>query len=710
MIFHTAVFYSYGYFCTPRNHYKAAPSGTGCRMQTAWLLLAALLAFGAAAQTSREIPEVRVEGHYDNSVGTSNAASEGIVTQRRLENRPLLRPGEVLEFVPGMIVTQHSGDGKANQYFLRGFNLDHGTDFATLVDGMPVNMRSHAHGQGYSDLNFLLPELVDHIHYRKGPYYAEDGDFASAGSARLQLKDRMPQGLALLTAGAYGYQRLIVANSLDLAGRSMLFGFEAAGANGPWENPERLRKISGVLRLSEGSAQNGHSLTAMGYSAKWNSTDQIPLRAVGAGTLNRFGSLDTSDGGETQRYSLSYSMRRQTEGRQLQVSAYLIRSRLDLYSNFTFALDDPVNGDQFRQSERRKVAGFDVSHAWQGLLGGKGSEFRAGLQGRFDRLAPIGLYATVARRTVTTIREDRVGEDSLAVFAEHTLHWSNDLRSIVGLRHDQFRFDVASDRAINSGKVRAGLTSPKISMIYRLGEKIELFGNAGKGFHSNDARGTTQTFAPKTALAVNPVTPLVRTRGAELGLRLEPVAGLQSSMALWRLDLESELVFVGDAGETQPSRASTRRGIEWNNHYALNRWLLLDFDVALSRAHFTQSDPAGDRVPGAIERAVSFGATLADRGPWFGSFQMRYLGSRPLNADNRERSGPTILANARAGYKLTQRVRLTADVFNLFNRKANDIDYFYASRLPGEPAAGVSDRHFHPVEPRSLRLSVQITL
>ena len=296
------------------------------------------------------------------------------------------------------------------------------------------------------------------------------------------------------------------------------------------------------------------------------------------------------------------------------------------------------------------------------------------------------------------------------MYLEHALQWTPALRSIAGLRHDRYRFDVASDRAVNSGNVRAGITSPKLSLIYQPMKNLELFANYGSGFHSNDARGTTQTLAPKTGTTTDPVTPLARTRGAELGLRVEPVSGLQSSVALWRLDLKSELVFVGDAGETQASRASTRRGLEWNNHYVVNRWLLLDLDVALSRARFTQPDPAGDRVPGALERALSFGATIVDRGPWSGNFQMRYLGARPLIEDNSERSGPTILANGRIGYKATQRVRLAVDMFNLFNRKASDIDYFYTSRLPGEPAAGVPGRHFHPVEPRSLRLSVLLTL
>ncbi len=665
------------------------------------------MAVAASAQEAALLPEVTVSGHYDNAISTSDAASEGAVTARLIESRPLLRPGELLEFVPGVIVTQHSGDGKANQYFLRGFNLDHGTDFATFVDGMPVNMRSHAHGQGYTDLNFLIPELVDRIAYRKGPYFAEDGDFASAGSARLGLKNRLPQGLASLTVGERGYRRLLAADSTRVGDKSLLYAVEAAGANGPWENPERLKKLNALLRWSGGTPQNGFSLTAMAYTAKWSSTDQIPRRAVDSGALGRFGAVDATDGGETARYSLSWNLRRQSADTAFEFNAYAMRSRLDLFSNFTYALDDPVNGDQFLQSERRSMAGFDTSHTWFGNAGGFASTTRLGAQGRFDRLSPVGLYATAARSVLSTTREDRIGQGSLGLFVENTLQWHAKFRSIVGLRYDRYRFKVSSDNAANSGQVADGIVSPKLSLIFGPWARTELFANLGRGFHSNDARGTTQTIAPRSGLATTPVTPLVRTRGFELGVRSEAINGLQSSIALWRLDIDSELLFVGDAGETEPSRASSRSGIEWNNRYVAAQWLVFDFDVAFSKARFRSFDPATDlgvHIPGALEKAVSFGVSVRDRGPWSGHLHWRYLGARPLIDDNSVRSAPTSLAHVRVGYRISGSMRVALDVFNLFNRKASDIDYFYESRLRGE-AASVSDVHFHPVEPRTLRLT-----
>ena len=670
--------------------------------------MAASLAAVASAQEVVLPPEVTVSGNYENAISTSDAASEGAVTARLIESRPLLRPGELLEFVPGVIVTQHSGDGKANQYFLRGFNLDHGTDFATFVDGMPVNMRSHAHGQGYTDLNFVIPELVDRIAYRKGPYFAEDGDFASAGSARLALKNRLPQGLAAFTVGERGYRRLLAADSTRVGDTSLLYAVEAGTVDGPWENPERLRRLSALLRLSGGTPQNGFSLTAMAYTAKWNSTDQIPRRAVDNGAVGRFGAVDATDGGDTARYSLSWNLRRQSAEAAFDFNAYAVRSRLDLFSNFTYALDDPVNGDQFLQRERRSLAGFDTSHTWFGNLGGMASTTRLGAQGRFDKLSPVGLYATAARAVLSTTREDRIVQGSLGLFVENTLQWHEKLRSIVGLRYDRYRFGVTSNNAANTGAVADGIASPKLSVIFGPWARTEFFANTGRGFHSNDARGTTQAFAPKSGLATTPVTPLVRTRGFEFGVRSEAFRGLQSSLALWRLDIDSELVFVGDAGETAPSRASRRSGIEWNNRYVVAPWLAFDLDVAWSRARFKSFNPAADlgtNIPGALEKALSFGVSVRDRGRWSGHVHWRYLGARPLIDDNSVRSAPTSLAHARAGYRVSGNTRLMLDVFNLFNRKASDIDYFYESRLRGE-AASVSDVHFHPVEPRALRLTL----
>ena len=670
-------------------------------------------ASGTAAQT---LPAVQVLGNYINSIGSTDAASAGTVTSKLIESRPTLRPAEVLEFVPGVIVTQHSGDGKANQYYLRGFNLDHGTDFATFVDGMPVNMPSHAHGQGYSDLNWLIPELVDRISYRKGPYYAEEGDFSSAGAARIGLFDSLPRGIATITLGQDRYARALVANSNAIGSGQLLYALEAAHNDGPWDNPEKFHRLNGLLRYSFGNDADRSSITAMGYGASWNSTDQIPQRAVGAGLIGRFGAIDPSDGGQTQRYSLSYRNERRYDDGTFKLDLYAIRSRLDLFSNFTFYLEHPadldpagINGDQFEQAEQRKVFGLATSRSWNLKLAGFDTVNTLGLQVRHDRLDPVGLYATAARQRVETTQESVVRETSVGVWAENSTQWLPWLRSVAGLRADRYDFKVASSIAANSGKADASLGSPKLSLVFGPWAKTEYFVNYGNGFHSNDARGATATVTAKPPHdPVEPVTPLVRSKGGELGLRTEVVPGLQSSFALWQLKLGSELVFVGDAGETEASRASRRSGVEWNNHYRAASWLLVDADFAASRARFRGPDPdgVGNYIPGSIDKVASLGITVADRGPWFGQFQLRYFGPRPLIEDDSVRSKSTTLAYLRVGYKITPSLKVALDVFNLFDRKASDIDYYYESRLRGEPVEGVPDIHSHPVEPRRFRLTM----
>ncbi len=671
---------------------------------------AAFAQVAAPATQAPTLPQVTVLGNYDNAVGTSDAASQGTVTAKLIEGRPTLRPAEVLEFVPGVIVTQHSGDGKANQYFLRGFNLDHGTDFATWVDGMPVNMPTHAHGHGYSDLNWLIPELVDKLQYRKGSYFAQDGDFASAGSARVLLANTLP-GQASVTLGEKGYARTLLAKSVPLASGQLLYALEAAHNDGPWLSPEKFHRFNGVLRYSFNGAGNSRTaLTAMAYTAGWNSTDQIPLRAVQQGLVDRFGALDPSDGGDTSRYSLSLNHERGFDDGNLKLNAYAIRSRLNLYSDFTFNLDHPeppVNGDQFAQSESRLVAGGAVSRSftWSDT-----STTTVGAQLRHDRLDPVGLYSTLARQRQATVQESTVRETSLGLYAEHATQWTPWLRSSVGLRHDRFDFDVQSSIAANSGTASAGITSPKLSLVLGPWAKTEYFFNAGYGFHSNDARGVVETVTPREGQPADPAPALVRTKGWELGLRSEPLPGLQTSLALWRLNLDSELVFSGDAGDTEASGASRRHGLEWDTHYRATPWLQLDANLAVSRASFAQAQgdapTTGRHVPGAVDTVASLGATVTEYGPWFGHFQLRYFGPRPLVENNSQRSQATTLAYLRVGYRISKGTRLALDVFNLFDRKGSDIDYYYASRLTGEPAEGVNDIHFHPVEPRSLRLTL----
>lgn len=659
----------------------------------------------AHAQEITKIETVNVTGHYDNAIGTSDAASQGVVNASLIANRPALRVGELLEFVPGMIVSQHSGDGKANQYFLRGFNLDHGTDFASFVDGMPVNMRSHAHGQGYSDLNFLIPELVQRIEYKKGTYFANEGDFASAGAAHIRLADKLVNGTASLSLGKNAYQRAVLVDSIATMNGQLLYGLELNRNDGPWDNPEKVRKTIGTLRYSEGDQERGYNLTAMAYKNSWNSTDQIPLRAVQSGQISRFGTVDPSDGGNTSRYSLSYAMHSRGPNSLFEMDAYAVQSSLNLFSNFTYFLTNRDDGDQFDQNEQRRMLGINISQAWFNTMAGVEMRNKVGVQYRYDKLLPVGIYKSVGQKRTSTIRIDQVKEASAGFYAENSIQWLAKFRSIAGLRYDTYDFKVGSSIEGNSGKAKDHIVSPKLSLIVGPWNKTEFFLNAGNGFHSNDARGTTQTRLPDGGEST-PVTPLVKTQGSEIGMRSELLPGLQSSVSLWRLNIASELLFIGDAGETEASRASRRTGIEWNNHYIAAPWLLFDLDLAASRARYTQDDIAGNYIPGSIDKVASFGVTVNDLGRWYGGLEFRYFGPRPLIEDNTVRSNSTALVYGRVGYKIDNKTKLTLDVFNLFNRQASDIDYYYSSRLRAEPSGGVEDIHFHPVEPRTVRLTL----
>jgi outer membrane receptor protein involved in Fe transport len=662
------------------------------------------LADGPDKPTTLE--KVEVVGHYDTGIGTSDAASSGHITPQLIDERPLLRPGEVLEYIPGMIVTQHSGPGKANQYFLRGFNLDHGTDFETTVAGMPVNMRSHAHGQGYSDLNFLIPELIARIDYYKGPYYAQQGDFATAGSADIHIAESLPQNLAEGAFGSDQYGRVLLAGSPAFGPGKLIYGFEAFHDNGPFDNPENYRKYNGVLRYTQMIPDGKVSITGMGYTGRWNATDQIAQRAVDDGMIDRFGSLDASDGGKSSRYSLSGDLQKNMGGGQLQSTVYGIRYRLDLYSNFTYLLDDPVHGDQINQHDDRKIYGWNGSWSRNDKLFGFEMHNRIGWDVRYDDVNPAGLYHTEQRQLLNIVRQDRVKEASAGLYVENETHWTSWLRSIAGLRGDRYNFHV-DDLLIpqNSGSRQAGQGSPKLSLIAGPWYKTETFLNFGEGFHSNDGRGTTTRIDPNTGDSVAPVTPLVRAKGAELGMRTELIPNLQSSVALWYLHLDSELVLDADAGTNVPGRPSKRTGIEWSNHYKPLKWLLLDLDVAYTRARFSDDNPVGNHIPEALKAAVSAGITVHDLGPWTASLFGRYFGPRALIEDASVNSQSTILFNTQVTYKAAKNLKLRFDVFNIFDRRDNDIAYYYASRLPGEPAAGVNDIHFHPTESRSFRLA-----
>lgn len=663
-----------------------------------------------AADTTRvhQLQTVEVVGRADELIGTAGTASEGHVGSADLRSRPITREGELLESVPGVIVTQHSGEGKANQYFVRGFNLDHGSDFETRIEGMPVNMVSHAHGQGWTDLNLLIPELVDYLDYRLGVYHTELGDFGSAGGAEFHLARRLNRPFATVGTGENGLARLAAGGSAQVGGGDFLLGGEVKGYNGPWDLPEEIRKFSGVARYTWERGASRFSVLGMGYRNRWASNDQIPERAVTSGLITNLGQIDTSDGGRSQRYSLSGSWRHAGASSVQDVQIFGIHSYLNLFSNFTYFLNDPLRGDQFNQEDRRVIVGGNAKHVQPMRAIGVDHVLKVGLQTRADFINGLGLYLTERKVRYRTVRKDDVNEWGSGVFAETESRWRPWFRSVLGLRGDLYTFNVQSDRPENSGNRTATLLSPKASLVFSPTQNAELYLSGGFAFHSNDARGTTITVDPITGDPVKRVDPLVRSKGAELGARLSPVPGLRTTVALWALNLNSELLFVGDAGATEPSNESRRSGVTIANFYRPIPQLALDLDVSLARARLSGVPTSQDRIPGALENVVAAGvAWTAGRSGPFGAVRLRHFGSYPLIEDNSVRATATTLFNADAGYLLSSGLQLQITLLNVFNTSASDIQYFYASRLPGEPAEGLDDIHFHLIEPRQVRVALE---
>ena len=678
----------------------------------------------------KNLAPVRVDGHYNNGIGTSNAASQGIILGSFLQDIPLLRPGEILEAIPGMVVTQHSGDGKANQYFLRGYNLDHGTDFATSVDGVPINMPSNAHGQGYSDLNFLIPELVQQIDYRKGTYYAENGDFSAAGSADILYRKALPAPILNLTLGSFGYRRVLLAGSTPVslpawtgadsgntsaAGPLLLGAVEVMSENGPWRLPEDMHKFNGLARLSDVDDTRGWTIDLNAYDAHWDSTDQVPLSLIQSGALCRFCALDTSDGGYSGREILSVEWHTQDANGYTRLSAYAEHYRLQLFSDFTYFELRPDTGDQFEQAESRNLVGTKIAQGWTGSLFGHDSTTEAGFQLRHDHI-DVGLFNTEDRIPFQTVNDNRINETEAAVYLENTTIWSDWFRSQIGVRQDDIHLGLTElNIPQNTGDGSGSRTSPKLALVFGPWAKTEFFLDAGNGFHSNDARGVIYRVDPTTGGPSTPVPALVGAFGQEIGVRTEIVSGLQSSLSLWRLNSESELVFDADSavGSTTPNGASRRYGVEWSNHYVLNDWLLADVDLAYTHARFANENDNGElgnHIPNAVPKVGSIGLTVHDVDDWSGDIKLRYIGRYPLSQDNTLVGSSAIVTNVRIGRTLTPLVSLSLDVLNLFDRRYYDIEYQQDYRASLASASVPSGVTVHPGEPRELRLTLDIKL
>lgn len=713
---------------------NTAGARTNCRraaartLTTRYILRATALAMICFLVTAQaDVGRVHHEGHVFEEIvvsgravpliGSASSASEGRIAQVDLARRPTLRVGELLEVVPGAAVTQHSGTGKANQFFLRGFNLDHGTDFAGYLDGVPLNQPSHGHGQGYLDLNPIIPELVETIEFGKGPYYVNVGDFSSAGYARYSLARHMHKPLLQLTGGENDFMRLVAAGSSQLVDGDLLGAVEVQFGNGPWAMDEDAHKLNALVRYSGSRGSADYSFSALAYDAEWDSTDQVALRAVREGFISRLGNLDPTLGGASSRYSANAEFAVETEHGHYHANAYAVYTDFSLISNFTYLLDDAVNGDQITQTDQRWTTGLNANYERRYTAFGIDSTSVTGIQLRRENINELRLQNSTAGIPRATIRADKVRQTSLGLFVSNEARLTTWLRTRFGLRADHHRYSVDNPLDANSGDKSDTLLSPKAALILGPWGNSEIYLNYGHGFHSNDARGVLQHLDPSSGDLTMPVDALVASWGAELGVRTQAVDGLVSTLSFWYLELDSELLFVGDAGTTEPQGGSYRYGVEWSNFYEVNEWLQVDADIALTQSRFQNT--GDDDIPNSIGRVITVGANVDLPSGMFATLRLRHFGDSPLTEDGTVYAEPTTVVNLRAGYRWSSHLQLALDVFNLFDSKDADISYYFASCLPNDPAercgvvlterTGVDDIHLHPVEPRQVRATLRWT-
>ena len=674
------------------------------------------------------LPTVVVKGPVDNGLGTSDAASGGVISAASLADLAVLRPGDTLQSVPGLVVTQHSGDGKANQYFLRGYNLDHGTDFAVSVDGVVANKPTHAHGQGYLDLNSLIPELIDHIDYKKGPYDASHGNFASAGSADVVYKNSLAANVFDYTLGAYGYQRILLAGSKPLLSANTALGLDTSlipdapialvalelqHQDGPWQVPEKLQKVNGVLKLSQGSASLGWSVTGAYYTSHWNATDQVPLSMISSGQLPRLGTMNPSDGGDSARMALSGEHHESLDDGYRKWSAFVEHETLTLWSDFTFFKLRPVSGDQFEQNEGRNVFGANWVQGWYHKLLGWDSSTEMGLQVRYDNIN-LGLFNTQTRRVLSMVSQGHVDEWMTGVYAKNMTTWTPWARSVIGARMDQVNMRLgAQENVLNSGHASAAQLSPKLSVILGPWAQTETFFNAGRGFHSNDARGVIDKVDP-TTLTLSPAIPaLASSFGSEVGLRTQFIKNVQSSFSLWQLKSSSELIYNTDSdlGSTSANGASNRVGVEWHNHYAPNEQAFVDVDLAWTKARFenmNDNGEVGNHIPNAVGKVGMLRVGVHRWGPWSMGWETRYIGAYPLTQDGSQVAPSVLVSNLRIKRTINDSTHLSIDLLNVFNRQYFDMAYsqdYQVSRVAMPVFSGIT---VHPGEPRQMRLALSI--
>jgi len=744
----------------PRQTAHSHQSGTGHSTARGGAAAPRRTAPASETTLAADAENVSAKPSYRNAPVTSSSTRS--FTRDEVTSRSYTHPAEALEITPGLIVAQHSGAGKANQYFLRGFALDHGYDIGLTIDGMPINQASHVHSNGYADANFIIPELFSSMDVRKGPYFADEGQFSSVGAIHMQYLNSARQGFVTGTGGSFGYGRLLGAKSYEAGAGELLMALELNNYNGPWERPDEQRKINGVARWSMGTETNGLAVTAMAYSNHWFATDQIPMHDVAMGLMSRWGTQDPSDGGNATRYSLSARWSQTTKDEFSRVEAYLIRNTTNLYDDFTYNLsnDLPLN-DQVHQFDRRSMYGFNALHGWNYSVAARPVETRVGFQSRYDEIRN-GFGDSLFRQQYDQIRNDYLKNFSHGLWTDTTVYWTPWFRTTGGFRLDYIHGSVNSVLnpmwapgwftgsplilgTANDGQLGRWFTSPKAGLVFGPFQHIansEFFVNFGEGYREEDLRGSVAHWDPAVGTYGPNNQLLTKTRGAETGVRAKPISGLDTTLSLFWQDFDAENVFSGDAGVTQYARPGRRLGFEWTGNYAPTSWLQAYAEVTGTHARFRGSDavqqatylqlvlngPADAlfpfNIPGnapgnylmlAPVWVAKSGIELGEKTGWFGGMYYRYFGSRPLTEDGQLRSSAMGTVNARVGYRFDNGWKLQVDAFNITNQRSSAIDYGYGAfarqdylLFPGgaQGSNGLMDRYFKPQDPPAVRLTL----
>ncbi|WP_179376205.1 TonB-dependent receptor [Winogradskyella wichelsiae] len=630
----------------------------------------------------------------DEMMITEELNTVSTISRLDLNITPVNSTQEVLRKVPGLFIGQHAGGGKAEQLFLRGFDIDHGTDVSISVDGMPVNMVSHAHGQGYSDLHFVIPETVNKIDFGKGAYYAQEGDFNTAGYVNFKTKDYLKESEISFTVGQFNTMRTVGLFDLleNTKNQNAYVALEYINTDGPFESPQNFNRLNLFGKYVMFSPENDKlTLTASHFTSRWDASGQIPQREVDNGNITRFGAIDDTEGGQTERTNLNVTFDKYIDDNtKLSTNAFYSHYAFELYSNFTFFLEDPINGDQIFQKEDRNIIGLNTAITHNTNLGDTELTLTSGIGLRHDISDDVELSRTLNRSTtLENIQLGDINQTNIDAFVNAEFEFGK-FKVAPALRLDYFKFmynDALQTNYTTLSETKT-ILSPKLNFFYNAQDNLQLYLKSGLGFHSNDTR---------VVVANGGEDILPRSYGADLGTVWKPFPKLVVNSALWYLFLEQEFVYVGDAGIVEPSGKTRRFGLDLGLRYQLTDWLFLDTDATLTNARSIDEADGQDYIPLAPDFTLVGGVSIDDLNGFSGGLRFRYLDDRAANEDNSIVAEGYMVTDFNVNYSFNK-VTLGLAIENLFDVEWNETQFATESRLQGE-AQSVEEIHFTPGTP-----------